>query len=77
MPRYYFDYREGDRETRDVEGVLLASLDQAREEALRALQELANGNVPAGDRTTSRIAIRERNGPVLMVVSLSLRVQRL
>jgi len=76
VPQYYFDFRDGDRETRDNEGVLLAGLDEARKEAIRALDQRSRGKIPDGNRRDSRLAIREENGPVLMVVSLSLRVER-
>ena len=76
VPHYYFDYRDGDRETPDNEGVLLAGLDEARKEAIRALDQRSRGKIPDGNRRDSRLAIREENGPVLMVVSLSLRVER-
>ena len=77
VPHYYFDYRDGDRETRDNEGVLLAGLDEARKEAIRALDQRSRGKIPDGNSRDCRIAIREENGPVLMVVSLSLRVRLL
>ena len=54
----------------------LADLDEARKEAIRALDQRSRGKIPDGNRRDSRLAIREENGPVLMVVSLSLRVER-
>jgi hypothetical protein len=37
MPRYYFDFRDGDHSTTDEDGINLASLEAARDEAARAL----------------------------------------
>jgi hypothetical protein len=76
MPHYYFDCENGHREIRDEEGVDLANLEEARSEAIRAIDALAKGKIPEGDRRDFRLAIREEAGPVFMVVSLSLRVER-
>ena len=76
MPHYYFDCVDGHREIGDEEGVDLANLEEARSEAIRAIDGFAKGKVPAGDRRDFRLAIREEAGPVLIVVSLSLRVER-
>jgi len=76
MPRYYFDYEDGPGEVHDDEGVDLANLEQARKEAMSAIYGLAKEKTPAGDRRDFRLAIREEGGPVLMVVSLSLSVER-
>lgn len=76
VPRYYFDYVDGDQEIHDDEGLDMASLDEARTQAVRAIGELAKGKMPDGNHRDFRLKIHEKNGPVLMVVSLSLRVQR-
>ena len=76
MPRYYFDYEDGPGEVHDDEGVELATLEEARSEAMRAIGGLAKDKIPDGDRRDFRLAIREESGPVLMVVSLSLSVER-
>ena len=75
MPLYYFDYVDDDREVRDDEGVELANLEQARNEAMRAIMAIAKDKMPDGDRRNFRLSIREESGPVLMVVSLLLRVE--
>ena len=41
MPRFYFDVRDGDRFTHDDEGVELVGIEAARDEATRALGEIA------------------------------------
>ena len=76
MPHYYFDCENGHREIRDEEGVDLANLEEARCEATRAIGGMAKDKMPDGDRRDFRLAIREEAGPVFMVVSLSLRVER-
>jgi hypothetical protein len=76
VPRYYFDCVDGNSEVRDDEGVDLATLEQARKEAVCAIYGLARGKMPDGDRRDFRFAIREEDGAVSMVVSLSLSVER-
>jgi hypothetical protein len=75
MPQYFFDYLDGTRAYPDDEGAELPGLKQARAEALRAIGGIAKDKMPDGDRRDFQISIREGGGPVLMVVSLALRVE--
>jgi hypothetical protein len=75
MPQYFFDYRDGNRVYIDDEGAELASLKDARTEALRAIGGIAKGKMPDGDSRDFQISVRENGGPILMVVSLALRVE--
>jgi hypothetical protein len=53
----------------------LPGLKQARIEALLAISSIARDEMPDGDLRDFQISIREGDGPVLMVVSLALRVE--
>jgi hypothetical protein len=74
MPQYFFDYMDGKRSYPDDEGAALPSLKEARAEAVRAIGGIARDEMPDGDRRDLQISVREGDGPVLMVVSLALRV---
>jgi hypothetical protein len=75
MPQYYFDHDIDGATVRDDEGVTLDDLDEARLSALAMITALARGKNE--DRRDSRVSIREGNGPVLMAVSLLLKVERM
>jgi hypothetical protein len=75
MPQFYFDYDIDGASVRDDEGVALDDLEEARLSALDMITALAKGKDE--DRRDSRVSIREGDGPVLMAVSLQLRVERM
>jgi hypothetical protein len=75
MPRYFFDVIDTGDSTRDEEGVEFADLEEARQEALRTLGEIAKDELPDGDRREFTIHIREDNGPPVLTPSLSLHVK--
>ena len=75
MPQYFFDYKDGTRDFPDDEGAELPGLKEARAEAMRAISGIARDEMPDGDRRDFQISIREGSGPVVMVVSLALRVE--
>ena len=52
MPRYYFDVRDGGKFTEDSEGIVLAGIEAAGEEAARGLADLARDVLPAQVRMT-------------------------
>ena len=76
MPRYYFDYLDGPKSLQDDEGTELPDLEAARAEGLETLGLVAKDELPDGDHRDFRISIRQEDGPVLMVLSLLLRVAR-
>jgi hypothetical protein len=53
----------------------LPGLKEARAEALRAIGGIAKDEMPDGDGRDFQISIREGDGPVLMVVSFTLKVE--
>ncbi|WP_376778278.1 DUF6894 family protein [Rhizobium laguerreae] len=51
MPKYFFHVRRNDVFEEDVEGIDLASLEQAREEAIAAAREIIAERICAGHQT--------------------------
>jgi len=49
MPRFYFHIRDHDGLRKDPEGAEYASLEQARDEAVRSARELLGQRVARGD----------------------------
>jgi hypothetical protein len=75
MPRYFFDYMDGARAYPDDEGTNLPGLKQARAQALWAIGGIAKDEIPGRDRRDFEISIRKGAGPVIMVVSLAVRIE--
>jgi hypothetical protein len=75
MPQYFFDYLDGIRAFRDDEGTKLPGLRHARAEALRAIGGIARDEMPGSDSRDLQISIRQDDGPVIMVVSLAVKVE--
>jgi hypothetical protein len=72
------DVREGDILNPDPIGIEFATMNGVREEAARALGDLARDNVLSNNHNTTRdisIEIRDIDGPV-MVASISFRMLR-
>ena len=76
MLRYFFDVTDTGIVSADDEGTELASIEEARREALQTLGEIARDELPDGDCREFVITIREGDGPVILTASLSLRVER-
>jgi hypothetical protein len=72
MPRYYFDFRDGDDLSFDEEGMELSSIASVQEEAAKTLAEMARDSVrsPKYDGSKNRrmaVEVRNEGGPVLQV----------
>ena len=68
MPRFYFDTRDNDDFVADDTGLDLASVQIAKEEAARALVDLARDLLPAAVMRTLSIDVRDDQGPVLRAI---------
>jgi hypothetical protein len=77
MPRFFFDTHDGDHLTADEEGLDLDGIEQAREEAVRALPDLARDLLPDGDRRSFAVTVRDESGTALLTATLTLRVEPL
>ena len=73
MPIYYFDLFDGDKLVRDDFGIELDSLDEAREQAIALLPELARDELPEAESHEFVATVRCREGRVRYQATLSLR----
>ena len=72
MPRYYFDFRDGDNLSFDEEGLELSSIASVQEEAAKALADMARDAVRSSKYNGSEsrrmsVEVRNEDGPVLQV----------
>jgi len=74
MPRYFFDIRDGDRNTRDSEGTELADLKAALSEAQETLGDLARDKLPDGNHREFVIGVRDDVGAEVFTATLTLRI---
>jgi hypothetical protein len=64
MIRYYFDTRDDDLFVQDDEGIELPSFERAKQDAARALAEIARDVLPCSVVRTLSIEVRDDVGPV-------------
>ena len=77
MPLFYFDVRDGERFTVDEHGLNFSGIEGARDEATRALAEMAKVVLPGAARR--RLAIEVRNDEAkepLLIVALMFEAAR-
>ena len=75
MPRYFFDSVDTGRSFADTEGTSLQNLEEARQEALHMLGNIARDELPDGDVRDFAVNVRTETGPILLTASLLLRVE--
>jgi hypothetical protein len=75
MPRYFFDTYDGDRFLPDDVGLEFAGLEVAKQEAQKALPEMAREVLPDGNHRTFVVSVRDEAGTVRIRMSLSLVVE--
>ena len=76
MPRFFFDVRQDDGLTSDVEGEELSSLDAAVREAALAAIHLAK-ELLSISRSTLVIEVRDEQGRKILRATVMLQVERL
>lgn len=76
MPRYYFDTIQNSLSFRDEEGLELADVEEARDEALKALGEIVRDSMPSGDKARFVISVRDGSPDPAITAVLSLSVER-
>ena len=74
--RYYFDSRDGESFICDEDGLEYPSLDQALDQATRALADIAKDVLPGSVRRELAIEVRDQDGP-LFRTSLVFEARRL
>ena len=78
MPRYFFDTDDGMSPMRDEIGLELTNDQAARDEASRALAELAQDYTPgAAPQKNVTMWVRGENGEALLQLSLTFAIQSL
>jgi hypothetical protein len=68
MPRFYFDIRDSEGTARDDEGLIFATLEDAIQEAKKALHEMARDE-PGLDHSGVAIDIRQGEESMVTVTS--------
>jgi hypothetical protein len=72
--RYYFDLDDDLVATRDAEGHEFSERDAMRDEAIRVLPDLAQDELPNGDRRVFTVKVRDESGKYVFQATLSLIV---
>jgi len=68
MPKYFFDFHDGQGAIADDEGIELPSLDAARSEARQTMGEAARSMAKGADARIV-VQVRDQSGPVLTVAA--------
>jgi hypothetical protein len=77
MPRFYFDTYDDDRAVPDGQGIVLSDLEEAKEEAIKALPDMARDGLPDGDYREFVVDVRDEAGQRVLRARLSLVVESL
>jgi hypothetical protein len=76
MSRYFFDTREGQKFTPDVEGLEFDSLDAAEYEAACAATEIGRDRLPKGESRDVTVEVKNEDGQRVLTVKVSMEVDR-
>ena len=71
MPKYYFDLIDGGTATRDEFGIDLADDDEARDQAIALLPDMAHHEMPDGDDHEFVASARNEKGEIVYEGSLA------
>jgi hypothetical protein len=77
MPRFYFDTYDDDRAVTDGQGIVLIDLEEAKEEAIKALPDMARDGLPDGEYREFVVDVRDEAGQRVLRARLTLVVERL
>jgi hypothetical protein len=77
MPHYYFDTGDGEVFVSDPDGMELENIGQARDEAMKALSDMARDRVPDGDRRDFVVVVKDETRQPVLRLTLALTVERL
>jgi hypothetical protein len=75
MPRFYFDTSDDDRLIADDDGLILHDVEEAKQEAVRALPDMARDRLSPDGYREVVVVIRDEAGVQLWRVRLSLVVE--
>lgn len=77
LPRFFFDVREGADFIRDREGQVMADLEAAEEEAMRAAASMARDALPFGRTRSVTIEVSDGEHKPVFCVTVSMELKRL
>jgi hypothetical protein len=77
VPLFYFDVRDGDEFIRDDEGLEYPDIEIARDEAARALADMAKDALPGPLVREMAIEVRDSAKEPLLRAALKFEIQRL
>jgi hypothetical protein len=77
MPHYYFDVREEDRLLRDDVGLFFPDIEAARDQATRALTEIARDTLPGTVHREIAIEVKDEAREPLLCAELSFELRKL
>ena len=72
MTQYFFETFDGDVTHDDGEGLDLPSVEEARQEALKAMPDMAREKIPDGDFRIFRSTVRDEGGTVVYEATMTL-----
>jgi len=72
MPRFFFDIDDGESCETDGRGSELLNAQAARNAAIAILPDVAREELPDGDRRIFMCKVRDENGNVIFIATLSL-----
>ena len=75
MPRYFLDVHDGDALYPDHEGLELANIWSARDEATFSLAEIGRGMLPGRDARTMFVEVRDERRRLLVKAQLAFEAQ--
>jgi len=77
MPRYYFDFRDGEEDALDEVGLIFENPKEARSAAIKLLPDVAHEELPDGDQHVFSVRVRDETGRYIFFATLSLFAQDL
>jgi hypothetical protein len=77
MPRFYFDTSDDERLIVDEDGIELSGVQAARDEATRALADLAKDILPRATRREIAVIVKDEAGKRLLRAALAFELEQL
>jgi hypothetical protein len=76
MPRYFFDTYDGRQFVGDDVGLELESLGAAKAAAQKSVVEMAQDELPDGDRREFVVSVKDEDGVEVLKVSMAMAVEK-
>ena len=75
MPRYYFDIHDGERLTRDEEGIEYEARKAVRDAAIGVLPAIVQDELPDGGECGLTVKVRDETGRYIFQATLSIKAE--